>query len=106
MIPAPGAGIADLYRMVGVAIGPCRPMVGMRGSGADATPCRQHGSQGACHECVSKDTAVTRYAVMFQYEFLSLGAFFGGALFLVWPAQHPCLQRFARCQACRRCTGR
>jgi hypothetical protein len=64
-------------------------MMGMRGSGADATPCRQHGAHGACHECVSKDTVVARYAVMFQYEFLSLGAFFCGALFLVWSAQHP-----------------
>ena len=61
VIPAPGAGITDPYRVVGVVSnGPRRPMVGVRGSGADATPCRQHGGQGACHECVSKDMAVTR----------------------------------------------
>jgi hypothetical protein len=77
----------------------------MRHSRADAGARRQHGGQGACHEYVAKDTSVALYAVMFQYKFLSLGAFCC-ALLLVEPVQHTCLQRCSLSSACRRCTGR
>jgi len=83
------------------SVGLRRPMAGMRGSGADVAPCHQHGAQSARHEHVSKDAPVTRYAVMFQYEVPFTRRLFLGALFPVWPIQHPACSAFTLRSACR-----
>ena len=80
VIVAPRARCTDPHGVVG-SVGPRHPMAGMRGSGADIDPCRQHGGQSARHEHVSEDAPVARYAVVFQYEVpftrrLFLGAWF------------------------------
>jgi hypothetical protein len=57
---------------------------GMCGNRPHARAC-DHCAHGARHEHVSKDTSMTRYAVMSQYKFLSLGADRECAMFQVKP---------------------
>ena len=101
-IVAPSARLTDPPGMMRRwSLAPCHPTVGMRRRGVGIAPCRQRGGHGARHEHVSKDAPVTRYAVMFQYEVPFTRRLFLGALFPVWPIQHPACSACTLRSACR-----
>src|SRR5450755_2603773 len=86
---APCACFTDPHGIVGMFSLPRRhTMMGMRGSGADVPPCREHGGQRACHEYVAKDAAVARYAVMSQNNFLALTDYQLESEGIVWLSKH------------------